>query len=218
MFVFKTSKIYFWIAFLTFLGSVILIIMSKIYLAIFTHNFSLWICKYRFIIFYLSFSLVAILSFIFWLSYGKDPWLNFSYRGDGITQYWPNDPWLAFDALRYGLFWIFSIILLTNLVNNLKRGLNNTKMNYFFLIVVFSMLFFFNPIVASLWNGKIIPTIVYHRVRLNVMIPMYISIILFINKFRFEMIKKGILCSCINFVCYNDYSPAIHTKHDEKCI
>ena len=148
--------------------------------------------KYMYSIFSSTFLIIFILSTIFWWMGGKDSWLNFAYNKDGIAEYWPNDQLLLLDIFKYIAYWFFSIFLVFKWIQIIKNKISIIPLDYLQMIAGISMILFFNPLVASLWNGHVIPTLVYHRVRLNVILPMYLCIIVWITKIKFKKVKKGI--------------------------
>lgn len=157
-----------------------------------TERASIFISQYKYWLIGITFTSIIIMSSILWWKNGKNPWLNFSYRGDGITPYITNDSMLWLDIGKYLLYWIFVIYVGYIVVINIKQGIKNNELNSLILIISVSIILFYNPLVASLWNGPIIPNAVYHRVRLNVIVPMYFVIIILMNKIKLKYARTTI--------------------------
>ena len=156
------------------------------------HEYSLILIQKKWIILASSFVIILILSMIFWLTKGRDPWLSFKYDSNSLISSLSKNILISGLSI-YVVYWISFIIFAFIIYNGLKNGVGNNKIMLLLTLSGFTVMFFFNPLVAPLWVKNTLEVSEYFEMKILTLLPLIMVLPLLLYQIKWTYILQPML-------------------------
>lgn len=173
------------------------------------HEYSFMLVKRRKWIFILSMISIISISMLLWYTTSYNIWLNFKYNSTSLLPTWSRH-FFVNAIMTFIFYWISFAILIFIVYKQIVNGIGNNKIKLFLTISGFSIILFFNPLVATLWQDTIVNSGKYYLMKIPTLLILFLLCPFLLNNMKWSIVFSSIIsiaipCSIFSIFATNTF-------------
>ena len=161
------------------------------------HEYSFILVAKRKWIFILSMITMISISMLLWYTTSNHTaWLNFKYNTTALLPTWSHHLFLN-ATITFGVYWVSLAFLIIIIYKQIMHGVSNNKITLIMTMAGFSIILFYNPLVATLWQDTIVNPDGYYLMKIPTLVILILTIPMLLSKVKWSILYSSIIALAI---------------------